>query len=750
MSTNDSRPPGSGPAAPLEGASEGASSEAPHDFIRAKVVADLASGKYGGRVVTRFPPEPNGYPHIGHAKSISLNFGLAAQFGGVCNLRFDDTNPETEDMEYVEAIKRDVRWLGFDWGDREFYASDYYEQLYEWAEKLVLQGDAYVCFLSEEEFRNCRGTVGEVGRPSPYREVGPEENLALLRRMKAGEFAEGACVLRARIDMSSPNMKMRDPPMYRVKKASHYRRGDTWCIYPMYDYAHGLSDAIEGVTHSLCTLEFENNRELYDWYVSRVGFAQPPEQTEFARLAMTHVVVSKRYLKRLVEEKRVDGWDDPRMPTLAGLRRRGVPPEAIRAFAERVGVARTNSMVEFELFEATLRDTLNTRAPRRLAVLEPLRVRLEEADGRPLSPVELNAGDFPNDVGLPGSRVLRLGAEVFIEKADFSNEPPKGWRRLCPGGLIRLRHAGVFRCADVREEAGEVVELRCVRVEGQALPKGIGTIHWVDAAHGEPCEFRLYEQLFADPRPGSERDMMDDLHPSSKQILRGVVEPGLGGLPAASAFQFERLGYFAVDPDSRADAPVFNRVVLLKDTWSAPKVEREEVVVAKAPEEQLADSWGISSSLAAQVLAEPERMAFIEAGRSELDDPGEICRQLFAEVGERPLAALGVDGRQFAWLVARVVRNGLSRASFRAVLAELFQQGGDPREILERRGELDRPVDPALQAAVEAVLADFPAERDRLAGGEDKLLGFFLGQLKRRVGAGLDANAARGLLLRRR
>jgi glutaminyl-tRNA synthetase len=745
------------PAAPPVAPPSGPSAPAPvaSDFIRQKVIEDNRAGKYAGRVMTRFPPEPNGYPHIGHAKSICLNFGLAADFGGVCNLRFDDTNPLTEDMEYVEAIKDAVRWLGFDWGDREYYASDYYEQLYAWAEKLVLQGDAYVCFLSEEQFKDCRGTVQGPGKASPTRDTSPDENLALLRRMKAGEFDEGACVLRAKIDMASPNMKMRDPPMYRIKKAHHYRRGDAWCIYPMYDYAHGLSDAIEGVTHSLCTLEFENNRELYDWYVQKVGFAQPPEQTEFARLDLTHVIVSKRYLRRLVEERRVDGWDDPRMPTLAGLRRRGVPAAAIRAFVERVGVARANSVVEYALLEHAIREELHKSAPRRLVVEQPLPVVVEG-----LGPARsLVAADLPAELGPSEGREVPLSEAIFIERSDYTDAPVPGWKRLSPGGVVRLRHAGLIRCVgEDRGPDGALIGLRCAKLseeEAAAAGKGVGTIHWVDQATAVPCTLRIYELLFAAERPGTERDLLEDLHPDSKKVVQGVAEASLAAPAVGAGFQFERLGFFAADPDSRPGHPVFNRVVALKDGF-VPKAAEPKAAPAKAepkrpaapakaeaaPPEVLAAAaaWGVSETVARALVGEPARAAWAEAavaaGAPRADAANLVCNEL----ARIPLDSLAFGPAEAGAALAAVAAGALPRGLLRQALAEV-ERGGLGARIEALRAAAAAA--PALDAQIDALLGDHPAEAARLRAGDQKLLGFFLGQLKRRAPSADPAEARR-------
>ncbi len=534
------------------------------NFIREIVEADLAAGRRA-RVVTRFPPEPNGYLHIGHAKSIHLNFGLARDHGGVCHLRFDDTNPTTEDVEYVDSIQRDVRWLGFDWADKLFFASDYYERLYQYAVQLIEAGKAYVDSLSEEEIRKYRGTAFEPGVPSPYRDRSVEENLDLFRRMRAGELPDGAAVLRAKIDMASPNLKMRDWPLYRIRHAHHYRTGDAWCIYPLYDFAHCLSDLIEGVTHSVCTLEFENNRELYDWIVEAVGATNPdarPHQYEFARLELTTVMTSKRKLLQLVEGKRVAGWDDPRMPTVAGLRRLGVTPEAIRALCERVGVAKHNSTVDIALLDHVLREDLNLRSPRVLAVLRPLRVVIETW---PEGQVEdLDAPYWPADVGKEGSRTVPMGREIYVDRDDFMEDPPRDWHRLAPGREVRLRHGYVIRCDRVvKDERGELIELVCshdaaTRGADPAGRKVKGTIQWVSAAHALDAEVRLYDRLFLTDAPASAEDFLAELNPGSLVTVRAKVEPSLLAARGGERFQFERLGFFFVDPiDAKPGAPVF-------------------------------------------------------------------------------------------------------------------------------------------------------------------------------------------------
>jgi glutaminyl-tRNA synthetase len=547
------------------------------DFLREAVAEDVASGRFGRPVRTRFPPEPNGFLHIGHAKSICLNFGIAREFAGACNLRFDDTNPATEDVQYVEAIRDDVRWLGFAW-DEERFASDYFERLYEIAEALVRAGKAYVDSQSEDAIREGRGTVTVPGTPSPYRDRPAAESLDLLRRMRAGEFPDGAHVLRARIDMAHPNMLMRDPLLLRIRHAAHYRRGTAWCVYPLYDFAHGLSDAFEGITHSLCTLEFKDNRELYDWLVREAGFERPPEQTEFARLELDYTVLSKRKLLRLVTEGHVTGWDDPRMPTIAGLRRRGVTPEAIRAFAETIGVARSDARIELATFEHAVRDDLNMRVPRVMAVVHPVRLVLTNY---PEGQVEtLDAPLYPHDVPLTGSRPVSFSRELWIERDDFMEEPPKKFFRLAPGREVRLRYGYLVTCTGVvKDAAGEIVEIHATydpATRGGDAPDGRrvqGTIHWVSAAHALDCELRLYDRLFAVPDPEAVpegQDFVASLNPGSLIIVANAkVESSVGSYAEGTRYQFERTGYFISDPvDSSEGRLVFNRTVALRDSWA--------------------------------------------------------------------------------------------------------------------------------------------------------------------------------------
>lgn len=549
------------------------------DFIRTRITEDNASGRFGNRVHTRFPPEPNGYLHLGHAKSICLNFGVAREFGGLCNLRFDDTNPTKEETEYVDSIREDVRWLGGVWDDREFYASNYFEKLYEYAEQLIKMGKAYVDDLSAEEIREYRGTLTEPGRESPWRNRSVDENLDLFRRMRAGEFGDGQKVLRAKIDMTSPNVVMRDPTLYRIRHAEHHRTGNKWCIYPMYDYTHCLSDSIEGITHSLCTLEFINNRELYDWVLETLG-AYRPQQIEFARLNVTYTVLSKRKLIQLVKEGHVTGWDDPRMPTLSGMRRRGIPPEALREFCSRIGLARADSTVEYSMLEFCVREYLNAHTPRVMAVLDPVKVVIENYPEGQVE--EFDMPYHPEDASY-GSRKVPFSRELYIERDDFRLEPPKKFHRLAPGAEVRLRYAYFITCREaVLDDAGNVVELRCVydpESKGGQSPDGRkvkGTIHWVSAAQAIPAEVRLYDQLFAVENPNAApegKTFLDNLNPESLTKVEALLEPALATFKAGDKMQFERLGYYCKDKDSTDAKPVFNRTTTLRDTWA--KLEKK-------------------------------------------------------------------------------------------------------------------------------------------------------------------------------
>jgi glutaminyl-tRNA synthetase len=549
------------------------------DFIREMVAEDVASNRFGRQIATRFPPEPNGFAHIGHAKSICLNFGIKKEFNGRCNLRFDDTNPFTEDIKYVEAFKKDVEWLGFEW-DAELYASDYFETLYDFGELLVTNGKAYVDSQSDEEIREGRGTVTSAGKESPYRNRSVEENVDLLRRMRAGEFPDGAHVLRAKIDMAHPNMVMRDPLLLRIRHAHHYRQGDAWCLYPLYDFAHPLSDAIEGITHSLCTLEFKDNNDIYRWLVHSCGFERPPEQTEFARLELDYTVLSKRKLLRLVNEKFVSGWDDPRMPTIAGMRRRGVTPEALRAFCETIGVARKPARTELATFEHAVRNDLNMRVPRVMCVTKPVKVVIENYPEGQVE--ELDASYYPHDVPLTGSRKVPFSRELYIERDDFMENPSKKFYRLAPNREVRLRYGYFVTCTGiVKDSSGEISELRCTydpATRGGDSPDGRkvqGTIHWVSAAQAIDCDLNLYDKLFTIPDPDAVeegQDFLSVVNPESLVVVEGAkIEPSVGGDPIGSRYQFERTGYFVSDPVSQSGRLTFNRTVTLRDSWAKIK-----------------------------------------------------------------------------------------------------------------------------------------------------------------------------------
>lgn len=547
------------------------------DFIREMVAEDNAAGRFGGRVVTRFPPEPNGYLHIGHAKAIALDFGLAMENGGHCNLRFDDTNPTKEEQEYVDAIMGDIRWLGYDWGERALFASDYFEQLYELAVALIKKGKAYVDDLSADEIREYRGTLTEPGRASPYRNRSVEENLDLFARMRAGEFEDGSKTLRAKIDMSSPNLNLRDPVMYRIRHATHHRTGDKWCIYPMYDWAHGQSDSIEGVTHSLCTMEYEDHRPLYDWFLDELGIYHP-QQIEFARLNLSHTVVSKRKLLQLVNEGVVRDWDDPRMPTISALRRRGYTPESIRDFCERVGVGKTQNLIDLALLEHCVRDDLNKRAPRVMAVLRPLKIIIENYPKDRVE--ELEAVNNPEDPAA-GTRIVPFSRELWIDQDDFREDPPKKYFRLAPGQEVRLRWAYIIKCVGVdKDEQGNIVQVRCTydaatRGTNPVDRKIKGTIHWLAAEHAVPAEVRLYEPLFTTPKPDEDENWKTRVNPNSLQVIeRAYVEPSLADTTPGTRYQFERTGYFCTDLDSTPGHLVFNRTVPLRDSWA--KIEKTE------------------------------------------------------------------------------------------------------------------------------------------------------------------------------
>ena len=761
------------------------------DFIREFVQRDTNSGRYHGRVVTRFPPEPNGYLHIGHAKSIALNFGIAEDFGGVCHLRFDDTNPETEDMEYVESIQRDVRWLGYDWDDKLFFASDYYAQLYQFAEQLILEGKAYVDSLDEEGIRRYRGTVMEAGRPSPYRDRSVAENLDLFRRMRAGEFPDGAHVLRAKGDLAAPNMKLRDPLLYRIRHSTHYRTGDAWCIYPMYDYAHPISDAIEGVTHSICTLEFENNRAIYDWTLDALYEEPRPHQYEFARLNLDYTVMSKRKLLQLVEEKYVGGWDDPRMPTLAGLGRRGYTPEGIRLFCQRIGVDKTNSRVRFEVLEDAIRDDLNARAPRVMAVLRPLKVTL--TNYAPEQVEWLDAPYWPRDIDKEGARRTPLTRELYIERGDFSADPPADWTRLSPGAEVRLRHAYFIRCDEVVTDpaSGEVVELRCtydpesIGRPSTATRKRSTAIQWVSALHTQPAEVRLYSKLFAVENPDETEEgktFKDHLNPQSVEVLPyALIEPALADAPIGARYQFVRHGYFIVDADSKPGKLVFNRIVELPDAYNARQSgvepERkarpepaspgqseaavgsisEERVRARATDARLAEKYaeytgalGLSAEQADPLTGSRGVVEFFEAalaaGAGARTAANWINNEVLRQLKDKSIGELPFSGADLGELAKLIDGGAVTSAAAKTIYAEMAAGKGAPSAIVHRLG-LDQTLSEAeLAGIVRQVLAGLPDKVADYRGGKTNLLGLFTGQVMKAAGNKADPKQVQAAL----
>ena len=746
----------------------------PSDFIRDLVTSDVAAGKHAGKVCTRFPPEPNGYLHIGHAKSICLNFGLAREFGGVCHLRMDDTNPTTEDQEYVEAIQRDVRWLGFDWHDKMFYASDYFGRLYEIGEKLIGLGRAYVCDCTEEEMGRDRGTVTQAGVDCAHRGRSAAESLDLFRRMRAGEYGEGAKTLRGKIDMASPNMKLRDPPLYRIKRSHHYRTGDAWCIYPLYDYAHCLSDSFEGITHSLCTTEFESARELYDWVVAAAEMPWVPEQTEFARLNLTYTVMSKRKLLELVQNKDVGGWDDPRLPTIAGLRRRGCTPEAIREFCARIGVSKNLSTVDLALFEHTLRDDLDARSPRVMGVLRPLKLVVETLAGDAVD--ELDAPYWPD--GRAGSRKLAFTRELFIERDDFAEDPPRDFHRLAPGRTVRLRHAFIVTCVGVvKDRDGTVVEVRVAHdpktrggdaAEGQKVD---GTLHWVSASRSIPAEVRLYDRLFLKESPGEDGDFRKDLNPASLVVLQARVEHGLQHAAHGSRFQLERQGYFVVDPDSTPNQLVLGRTVTLKDSWArlskperpapaAPARTGKPAAKAQvaAPAHALGESalalqsrLGLGADEARTLDGEPPLRKLLEeaiaAGAGARDAAALICNDLLGELRARKLLQPPFGGAALAEVVALLRSGTLSSRLAKEVLGEMLAGGAaSPRAIIERRGLTVISDAGALRSVAAKVVAANPELAARFRAGNANVLGALLGLAMRESGGRADPKALREAL----
>jgi len=770
------------------------------NFIYDIIDQDLAEGTYGDRVATRFPPEPNGYLHIGHAKSIVLNFGIKHDYAEwaqtQCHLRFDDTNPDTESPEYVQSIKDAVRWLGYDWEEHEYYASDYFEQFYQYAVKLIKQGDAYVDSLDEEEIREYRGSVDEPGTPSPYRDRSVEENLELFRKMKAGEFADGAHVLRAKIDMSSPHMIMRDPLLFRIKHAHHYRQDDDWCIYPMYDFAHPLEDAIEDITHSLCTLEFDNNRRVYDWVMEHClsEKRQParPRQYEFNRLNLDYTVMSKRKLLHLVEEDYVDGWDDPRLPTIAGLKRRGVPPSAVRSFCRSVGVTRSQSRVQMSHFEHALRDDLNDKAPRVMAVLDPLKVVVTNLDEDDVEWVEAN--HWPRDIDKSETREMPFTRELYIEREDFREDPPDDFIRLAPGREVRLLNGYFFTCEEVvKDDDGTVVEIRGTidpQTLGGQAPDGrspAGTLHWVSASHGVPFEARVYDRLFDVPAPDAgEADFTEHLNPDSLTIQEGVLEPAAAEQPDATRYQFVRKGYYWTDPeDSTPDHIVFNQIVPLRDTWgesdsslSSEEIEarRQKKEVEKKEQRQRSlegktdpaahlsddqrtrfahyhESLGLKREAAATIAGTDALADFFDAALDTYDAPQAVANwvvnELRAELKERSVDALPFDGAQFAVLVRLVDTDEITGRGARTVFEEMLSDGGDPESLVDAHGLRQVDDTEALGDVVTEVLETHSDKVARYRDGKTGLLGFFMGQVMEATNGSANPEVVRSLLQER-
>ncbi len=731
------------------------------NFLRPILADDLAAGRHRS-IVTRFPPEPNGYLHIGHAKAICVDFGLATEFGGRCHLRMDDTNPLKEDGEFVEAIQRDIRWLGFDWGEHFYHASDYFGRLFEWAKLLIREGKAYVDEQTEEQIRLNRGTVESPGTPSPWRDRPAAESLDRFERMNRGEFADGAMVLRAKIDMGHPNMKMRDPVMYRIRNVPHHHIGDAWRVYPLYDWAHGQSDAIEGITHSLCSLEFDVNRELYDWYLDQIPAAEVksrPRQYEFARLNLSYTVMSKRLLHALVTEKHVSGWDDPRMPTLAGMRRRGYTAAAIRTFVERLGVGKSASVAEPVMLENAVREDLDAVAPRVMVVLDPVEVEVEGATDE-----WLEAPLWPHDVPKQGTRKVPVSGRLLLERDDVSLAPPPGFKRLAPGRSVRLRHAGVITWTGHDVDAdGRITKVRA-RLEPKGAEVKVGaTLHWVDAARSVPVEVRLYDRLFAVPTPGADRDFRLDLNPDSLAVVTGRAEPFVREAASGTWLQFERLGFFFAEPESsRPGAPVFNRTVSLKEGWTAHKEEAPKA--AKAAEAPVVHTVrkldergralvarGLSEDEAEALQGEPALYTWFEAvvgtGAGAKAAAGWVVTELpraAREVGG--LSAVRFGGAELGALVRLVEEGVVTHGIGKQVLAILAAEGGDPAAIVEARGL--RPVTDgaALEGYVREVLAANPDKVAAFRGGRAGLAGFFVGQVMQKTGGRADATQVKELV----
>ncbi|WP_331775803.1 glutamine--tRNA ligase/YqeY domain fusion protein [Sulfurospirillum sp. 1612] len=732
------------------------------DFLRTIVEEDLNSGKYK-EIVTRFPPEPNGFPHIGHAKSIAINFGIARDYQGYCNLRMDDTNPTKEDTKYVEALKDAVQWLGFEWHDEVYFTSDYFPKLYEYAIQLIKMGKAYVDSLNEEEIREYRGSVTEAGKRSEYANRSVEENLELFEKMKDGVFKDGEHVLRAKIDMSAANMKMRDPLLYRIRHAHHFRSGDAWCIYPMYDFAHCLSDYIEGVTHSICTLEFENNREIYDWLLDTLELDPPrPYQYEFARLGINYTVMSKRKLLELVQGNYVSGWDDPRLPTLAGYRRRGYTPEAILNFCDQIGIAKANSTVDVAQLEFCIRDDLNQKVPRVMCVLDPLKVTIENYEGSEM----IEASYYPHDVPKEGSRLLPFSKEIYIERDDFMEHPPKDYFRLTPHQPVRLKNAYIIACTEVlKDEKGRIIEIKAKYYpdsKSGSDTSGIKTksaIHWVSAKEAKKVEIRLYDRLFKVEAP----EGIEDLNPNSLQIIKeAMIEPSVITEKLDERFQFERQGYFYEDPiDSTDDKPVFNKIVGLKDSWAkkkkvatppapkptAPKPKNKKPASAKvamslnATQQKRFDYYRkleLNSEVATILACDAQLSSFYHDALSEYSSPVSLANMIVTEVArelkEKPIEALKFDAKQIAQLVKMIDDATISSKIAKQVFEQMSQSGKNPAEIVEEKG-LVQISDPAkISPIVDEVFAKNPENLAKFKAGNEKLFGFFVGQVLKNSG----------------
>ncbi len=777
-------------------------SEFPKNFIHDIIEDDLEAGKHE-TVVTRFPPEPNGYLHLGHATSIVLNFETAKKYGGRCHLRFDDTNPLTEEREYVQSIQEDVRWLGYDWGEHLYFASDYFEKMYAVAVHLIETGEAYVDSLDMETMREYRGTVTEAGKESPYRERSVEENLELFEGMRNGEFEDGEHVLRAKIDMGADNMLMRDPLLYRIRHATHHNTADQWCIYPMYDFAHCLEDAFEGVTHSLCTLEFENNRAIYDWVIDRAPkalLASRPRQYEFARRNLSHTITSKRKLLRLVEEEMVEGWNDPRLPTLAGLRRRGVPPSAIRTFCMRMGISKSDNRVDYAQLDHTIRDDLNMKAPRVMGVLEPLKVVITNYEQDKVEWLE--APYYPHDVPLEGSRKVPFSRELYIEREDFQEEPPEDWYRLAPGQEVRLRYGYYITCDEViRGEDGQVKELRCSydpKTKGGSSPDGRevkGTLHWVSAGQALECEVRLYERLFEvdDPTGQDETDYVEFVNPESLEVIeKSLVEPSVAGDKPSQRYQFERQGYFWRDPFEAAEEElVFNRIVSLSDSWARKQKEKqkaederrrrekeeqrlkaleaqrkagpsdpisEERTRAREADEALADAFaryqeelGLKKGEADLLTGDRETWEYFEAVLSAYDAPSSVApwvvNEVLARVDEgEGVEQLGLNPEDVGALIEMVDGDRINTQVSREVLEEMLESGGDPESIVDEKG-LEKVGDASeLIPIIEQAMEENPEEVEKYRGGKKRMIGYFIGQVMQATQGAADAVKVRELL----